>query len=807
MYMNYLKIAFRNLARQKGFTFINIIGLSVGIASAMLIFMFVYNEMNFDNFHKQSKNIYRIYQSSHFNGQEINSAITPVPMGPTLKADFPEVLYSSRLNEDENLMVERDQKYYTLQGMHVDSTFLKIFSFPLVSGDFQKVLSEPHTVVLTKSAANKLFGKENPMNMMIHFVNDSALYRVAGVCSDPPSNSHFYFDLLISFDSYYDVKSTFWLNNNLYTYVLLPEKYPYHELEKKFPEMVKKYIAPQVQEVAGISLEEFEKKGSVIGFKLQPLEDIHLNTFIDHGLKPSSNKKYLYIFTIIGIFIIVIAGINFMNLSTARSAARAREVGMRKVLGSDRKRLIQQFLAESILLSFFSLIVAILLLELFLPEINRMLHVTLSFSLLGSWQYIGILLAFTIGIGIFAGFYPAFLLSSFRPSAIFKDKLHTGSSGNLLRSILVVIQFFIAIVILSGTFVVYRQLKYLQSKELGFDKEKLMIIDRGSALSKKLSPFIAEVKKLPRVVDVSNSTSIPGFPNSDNGFMVEGRSLTLIYDMVTNWVDHSFLNTMRIPIKEGRFFSADLASDSLAVVLNESAVKKMDLKNPIGTRIMEPNRDGKYIYRPIIGVVKDFHFRSLHSAIEPYIMIIKSKEMEWNGVIAIRIGPGDLKEAIHQIESIWKVYTNSQPMDYSFLDEKLNSLYAEEQRTGSLSLVFTVLAILVACLGLLGLISYTTVQRTKEIGIRKILGASTSKIVRILSLETIRLIIIASLLAWPVAYYFLHGWLADFAYKIGLNPLIFLIPTLIIFVLSLITIGYQAIYAATRNPADSLRYE
>jgi putative ABC transport system permease protein len=807
MYSNYLKVAIRNLLRQKGFTIINIIGLSIGIASAMLIFMFVYNEMNYDSFHKQAKNIYRVYQNSHFDGHDMSSSWTPVPMAPTLRSDFPEVLKSTRLADDENALIEIDQKYYTMQALRVDSAFFEIFTFPLIRGDMHKALAEPRTVVITESAAHKMFGETDPMNKMIRIQNDSLLYRVSGICVDPPAISHFYFDMLISMDSFYDIKSTFWLNNNLYSYVLLPEGYPYHELEKKFPDMVKKYLGPQIQTVAGISLEEFAKKGNVIRFKLQPLEDIHLNSDISHGLKPSNNKKYLYIFSIIGIFIILIAGINFMNLSTARSAARAREVGMRKVLGSDRKRIIQQFLAESVLLSFFSLIMAVIILELFLPDINRMMNLSLSFVLLNNWHYLALLLIFTLVVGILAGFYPAFLLSSFHPTAIFKDKLQSGSKGSILRSILVVIQFFIAIVILSGTFVVYKQLKFLQNKELGFEKEKLLVIERTGGLNDKLASFIAEIKKLPIVADVSNSTSAPGFPNSDNGFMVEGRSLTQVYNMVTNWVDYSFIKTMKIPLKEGRFFSADLASDSVAAIVNEAAVKKMDLKNPIGTRIMQPNETGKYTYRPIIGVVKDFHFRSLHSAIEPYVMLIKNKATGWNGIISIRIGAGDIQEAIRQIENTWNAYTNSQPMDYYFLDQKLNTLYAEEKRTGSLALVFTILTILVACLGLLGLISYTTVQRTKEIGIRKILGASTSKIVRILAYETVRLIIISSLIAWPVAYFFLRNWLADFAYKIGLNPFVFLIPTLIIFIISLFTIGYQAIYAATRNPADSLRYE
>lgn len=807
MYSNYIKIALRNLLRQKGFTFINIIGLSVGIASALLIYMFVFNEMNFDKFNKQYKNIYRVYRNGHFEGGEFNTAWTPPPLGPTIKADYPEVLKSVRLVEDENALIEIEQKYYSLKAIHADSTFFEIFTFPLVKGDIRKALSEPHTIVLTESSAKKLFGPADPINQLIHLQNDSSLYRVAGVCIDPPANSHFNFDILVSFDSFWDVKSTFWLNNDLSTYVLLPNDYPSHELEKKFPAMVKKYIGPQIQTVIGVSLEEFEKKGNTMRFMLQPLDDIHLNTSINHGFKPSSNKKYLYIFSIIGIFIIVIAAINFMNLSTARSTVRSREVGMRKVLGSDRSRLIMQFLTESIILSLFSLLIAILLLELFLPDINRMMNLSLSFVLFRSWEYIGLLLTFTLFVGIIAGSYPAFLLSSFKPTTIFKDKVQVMHKGNFLRSLLVIIQFFIAIVILSGTFVVYRQLQFLQKKELGFDKEQLVVIDRASGLGKKIEPFLAEIRKLPGIIDASNSTSVPGFPNSDNGFLLEGRSVSTTYDMVSNWVDFSYLNTIRIPMKEGRFFSLDLASDSIACVINEAAVKKMNLSNPIGARVMQPGDNGKFTYRPIIGVVKDFHFSSLHSVIEPYIFLIKDKKMNWAGVISIRLAKGDIHQAIKQIESIWKSYTNSQPLDYQFLDEKLNTLYVEEQRTGNLSLVFTIIAIMIACLGLLGLISYTTVQRTKEIGIRKILGASTLKIVMNLAMETVWLIIISSILAWPVAYLFLRNWLADFAYKVGLSPLVFLVPTLIIFLISIVTIGYQAIIAATRNPADSLRYE
>lgn len=807
MLKNYFKIAIRSLLRQKGYTLINIIGLSVGLATAMLIFLFVYDELHYDTFFRESKNIYRVYLKANLGSTAINGAFTPAPMAAAIKADYPEVKVSARVDQQDNMVVSVDEKYYMLDHvLWADSGFFRIFDFPLMNGDPAKVLTEPRTVVLTESTARKIFGSTDPVNKTIKIENDTSFYRITAVMKDPPHNTHFAFDMILSFHSRGDASSSIWVSNSMATYILLPENYPYKQLEKKLGEMVVKYVGPQVKEFLGTTLEEFAAKGNTYGYYLQPLTDIHLNTEISHGMKPSNNRKYLYIFSIIGAFIVIIACINFTNLSTARSIKRAREVGLRKVLGSDRARLIGQFLAESILVSLFSLVIAIILLEFALPYINNALKLDLGFQAFGLGHVALALLILAVFIGILAGFYPAFMLSSFRPTTIFRDKLKSGSKGSILRSLLVIVQFFIAISILSGTMVVYSQLRFMQNKDLGFNKDKLLVIERAGILDKKLNTFLDEVRKFPEVVSITHSTSIPGFPNNNNGYRIEGRDAANTYLMTTTWTDPNFASTYHLKMAQGRFFSADMPSDSSAAVINETAVKKFDLKNPIGTRFMQPGPQGKFTYLTVIGVVKDFHYLSLHTAIDPYVFQMKPNGMTF-GSITVKLGPGNLNKTLNKVEDLWKQFTNGQPMQYAFLDDRLMTLYQEERRTGGLALGFTILAVMIACLGLLGLISYSTVQRTKEIGVRKIMGASSRKIVVLLARESVRLIIISSVLAWPVAYYFLKGWLADFAYKIGLNPLVFIVTTLLIFALALFTIGYQALYAATRNPADALRYE
>ncbi len=805
---NFIKIALRNLWRHKSSSLINILGLSIGLASSLVIFLFVFHEMNYDKFHKNVKNIYKVYQHSMVNGEVSFDAVTPVPMAAALMSDYPEVLNAVRLYQSDNINTIADRRYFSIKhALYVDSSFFRVFSFSLIKGDIGNVLSEPHSVVLTESAAWKIFGTEDPINKMIRFENDSCNFRVTGISPDPPENSHFAYDMLISMDAFWDYNSNFWLRNNVNTYVLLQDRFPFKNLEEKFPEMIKKYIGPQFQQTIGFSMEDFISKGNYLEYKLQPIRDIHLNTSINHGLKPSSSKKNLYIFSLVGIFILLIAGINFINLSTARSTKRAREVGLRKVFGSSRKKIIWQFLFESILISIISLAFAFSLLKLMLPYVNRMTDLSLSLSTFNPYILISILLGIAIIIGILAGFYPAFFLSSFNIISVLKDRLRSGSKGSMIRSILVIVQFFIAIMILSSALVIYQQLKFMQKKDLGFDKESVMVLGRANLLNNQLGTFIEEIKKSTEIINITNSNAIPGFPNGDDGFKIEGRSRSETYVLQTAWVDFSFINTFKMNIVDGRDFTQDFGSDSSAVIINEAAVKKLELNNPIGTRLMRPDEKGNFTYFPVIGVVKDFHFQSLHKSVQPFIMFIKPGKTNWGGYLSIRLANGDINKSIQVIENTWKQYTNDRPLEYSFLDEDLKLLYKEEKRTGSLSVTFAILAIFIACLGLLGLISFTVLQRTKEIGVRKIMGASVRSILVLLSFETVKLIIIASLFAWPLAWIFLKEWLGDFAFRVGLNPVVFLLTSIIILGLSLLTIGFRVWFAATRNPVEALRYE
>ncbi len=805
---SFLTFGMRNLLRQKGSSLINIIGLSIGLATGLIIFLFVFHEINYDNFHKNGNNIYKIYQHSMVNGEGSMDAFTPVPMAATLISDYPEVLNAVRMYQSDNIFTIADQRVFNIKhALFVDSSFFNVFSFNLLYGDRTSVLSEPRSVVLTESVARKIFEKQDPIDRMIRLENDTGYFRVTGICLDPPENSHFTYEMLISMDAFWDYNSNFWLRNNLNTYVLLQDGFPFQKLEEKFPEMIKKYIGPQFQQVLGFSMQDFNSKGNYLEYKLQPISDIHLNTSINHGLKPSGNRKYLYIFSLIGIFILLIAGINFINLSTARSATRACEIGLRKVFGSSRKKLIWQFLSESLLVSLFSLVVALGVVGIFLPYFNKMTDLSLSISELNIPVLITLLLCSVVIIGIIAGFYPAFFLSSFNTTSVLKGKLRTGSKGRTLRRILVIIQFFCAIVILSCTLVIYQQLKFVQIKDLGFDKKNVLVIGRSNALNKHLSTFMEELKKDPGIVDVTNSNGIPGFPIGDDAYIVEGRNRSETYVLQTSWVDYSYINTLKMKIIDGRNFSQDFGSDSMAVIVNEAAVKKLELNNPFGTRLMRPDQNGNYTYYSVVGVVKDFNFQSLHKAVQPFLMFIKRDKANWGGYVSIRLSDGDKTKSIQLIENTWKKYSNDRPLEYSFLDEDLKNLYEEETRTSSLSMTFTLLAIFIACLGLLGLISYTTAQRTKEIGVRKIMGATVRSIVVLLSSETLKLIIISSLLAWPVAWIFLNHWLTGFAYRIELNPIIFVLASLIILSLSLVTLGFHISFAATRNPVDALRYE
>ncbi len=810
MYRNFFKVAFRNIIRHKFYFIINLLGLAVGIACSILIMLFVIHELSCDKFNENYKRIYRLYLSGKLGTSEFDGAWTCAPAAEAYSRDFPEVVDAARLDNWGEVVIKFDDKSFLEKHfMIADSSFFNIFSIPLIQGNPVTALARPYTVVITKEIAHKYFGSEDPMNKTIMVNNDTALYTITGVIDKVPENSHFEFDLLASFLTHPRANDDFWLSNSFATYLLLEKDASPEKLEEKIPALMEKYAGPQLQKVLGITFEEFISGGNRYGLFLQPMSDIHLNPDIQHSFKPINDKKYIYIFSLIAFLIILLAGINYMNLATAQSAGRSGEVGLRKVAGSTKSILVKQFLLESVLLTIFSLIIALLIVEILLPYFNDFVGLKLTKNYFSDWYFIPGLILMAIVIGIMAGSYPSFFLAAFKPVSVLSGKAKEGLQSGLLRRILVVFQFSISILIILGTIIIYRQVKFMLNKDLGFDKEQLMIIRRADAVGrKKIKIFQQEIEKYPGVISSSNSTAIPGYANSNNGFMIEGESPDKTVLMYVNWIDHSYPETYKFRLAEGRFHSEEYASDTGAVVINESAVKKFGIDKPLEVRFIQPGKtpdDQKYLN--VIGVVKDFHYQSLQEEINPCVFILKPEKWDWGGYLSIRVSPDNIKTTIGQIENTWQEFTKNDPFQYFFLNEEFNKIYQEEKRTGKLSFGFALLAIFIACLGLFGLTSFAAEKKTKEIGIRKVLGSSIGRIILMFINEIIVLVTISTILAWPVAYYIMNNWLENFHFRIHLSISDFLLPYIIAISIAFLTVSYTAFMAARKNPVTALQYE
>ncbi len=811
MFTNFIKIALRNIIKHKSYVFINVLGLSIGIACSILIVLFVLQELNYDKFNDKFKRICRLYLSAKIGPSEVEGAYTASPTAGAFVQEFPEVEDAVRMDNWGEVVVKyEDKSFIEKHFMLADSSFFNIFSIPLIQGDPSTALNKPYTVVITKETSQKYFGNEDPVGKMIRVNNDTSYFTITGVIEKVPVNAHFEFDLLASFLTHRRAKDNFWLSNSFYTYLLLKEGSSEEELQEKIPAVLEKYVGPQLQAVLGITIDEFTAAGNRYGLYLQPLADIHLNPEIEHGLKPSNDRKYIYIFSSIAFLIILLAGINYMNLSTAQSANRSREVGLRKVVGSTRKSLIMQFLVESVLLTIISLIIAVIIVEYFLPYFNRIMDLQLSVHYFNKWFIIPGLLVIAIFIGIISGLYPSLFLATFRPVQILSGELKQGAGSGILRSILVIVQFFISILIILCTLIIYRQINYMLNKDLGFKKEQLLVLRRADAIGReKIEVFKQEIKKYPGVINATNSTAVPGYPNNNSGFLVEGWGPDKTVGMHVNWIDYDYFDTYELNIKDesGRVFSKEFATDTAAAIINESAVRQFGLEKPLEIRFMQPVDTGKFNYLQVIGVVKDFHYQSLHEDIYPHVFLHKPESWDWGGYLTIRISPDNMNETIKHIEDTWDKFTSNDPIQYFFLDEEFNNIYQEEKRTSKLSLGFAVLAIFIACLGLYGLTSFAAEKKTREIGIRKVMGASVSKIIVLFLREITGLIVISTLIAWPVAYFIMKNWLQNFYYRIDLSFIEFLLSFLIALTISFITVSYTVYSAAIRNPVKALQYE
>jgi len=804
MFKNFFLTSLRNLWRHKSYTLINILGLAIGIASSVIILLYVQDELSYDRHNDKFDQIYRFHIKGKIQGNEVQAAMSCAPLGPTLQSDFPEVLAYTRLYtfSGDPIVRYEDKIFIEKNFFYADSTFFNVFTAPAFQGDPKQMLNRPNTVVLTEETAKKYFGEEDPVGKILKVGQNETPYEVTGVVRGFPANSHFHFNLLGSFASTYLADVTMWLGNNNYTYIILQEGYSPEQLEAKIPALLEQYMGPQLEQILGMTLEHFLEGGNEYGYFIQPLKDIHLRSDLQFEIEPGGSMTTVYIFSLIAVFLILIASINFMNLATASSSSRAPEVGIRKVVGSDRNKLIWQFMTESFIITFIALLLAIMLVELFIPSFNNLAHKVLDFNIIMNPVLLPALILIGILVGFLSGSYPAFFLSTFKPVSILKGNLREGMRSSYLRSIFVTLQFTITICLFISTFMVYKQMKYIQDKDLGFDKENVLIIDRAYVLGEQREAFRQELLKNPNIHYVSNSNTVPGELIGDNAWLPEGAGTDETHDMNNIWADPFFAQAYTLEMKEGRWFSEDNPTDSFSIVVNESAVKAFGLDDPLSKRLLTLGDDAQPLQ--IIGVVKDFHFQSLHQEIKSLIMVL----INFNGYyISAKISGNNIEKTLSYVENTWDDFIPDQPINLTFLEDDLATHYSSDKSVGLIFSIFSILAIFIAALGLLGLASYSAEQRTKEVGIRKVMGATVSNVMTILSKEIVWLILFATIIAWPVGYFFMKDWLQNFAFRIKLDPLIFVGSTLLAFLIAILTVSVRTYRAAIVNPAKSLRYE
>jgi putative ABC transport system permease protein len=820
MLRNYIKIMIRNFLKRKAFTLINLFGLATGMAICLLLVLYIQNELGYDNFQERGDQIYRLALERKYPGRSAFIGHIPQSIGQAVRKEFPEVLESTRLIDFNNdgTKVNAGEKLFTEKAvMMADSNFFRVFTGNFIQGDASTALQRPGTVVLNETTAKKYFGSvENAMGKQL-IVDEFRKCIVSGVCRDWPEKSHFQFNVLMSTSGLNDLNKPDYVYFDLYTYLLLNKNASATALEGKLPFIVDKYVSGTIAGLFGEPYKNFIAEGNGYRYYLQPIKKIHLNSNLDNELKPVGSIRAIILFGAIAAFILFLACINFINLSTAVSIERAREVGIRKTFGSQRAELMGQFLSESILFSLASMLIALLFVLLLTPQLNMISGSELSFTYFLEPFRLLIVFVFSILVGIAAGLYPAFVLSSFRPTMILKGRFKSNKHGIALRNGLVVFQFAISVILIICTIVVNKQMQYVLGDELGFKKDHIIRVDgvwqlrhikKGDSLKDGRQAFVDEISKISGVGDITES-DLPG--NDESG----GGSTWLAVDNNASrtqrilQVDYKYLNLLGLHLKEGRFFSKEFTTDSLSLVINESAAQDFGLKNPIGARLIskEPNlnsTDGKsQNVFTVIGIIKDFHFQSLRKKTAPLILM-NSNKFGW-GSAGIKIKSDHFKTTVADIEKTWKRFDQKDDFHFSFLDQNLAAQYKSEQTEQKIFSIFSILAILIACIGLFGLASYTTIQRTKEISIRKVIGAMPGNIVMILSRDFLTLVIIASGIAFPVAWWAMHKWLQNFAYRVNLSWWVFLLAGSIAVLIAMLTISYQAIKAAFANPLKSLK--
>lgn len=808
MLNNFFVNTLRSMRKQRGHVLINVGGLAIGLTSFIFITLYVINELSYDRFHENYENIYRLKVVGRMAGGELDQAVTAAPMSRAMLSDYPEILRSARVTQMGAWLIVFGENKFNEDGvLFADSSFFSVLDFKLLRGDPETALVRPRSIVLTEEYAKKYFGDLDPMGQKMMVEVDTVFYTVTGVVQDIPDNSHIKFDMLASLSTFPGrANNTNWISHNFYTYIVVKDGTEKSVLQDKLQGMLIKYVGPQIQQFLGYSLDDFKKSGNDFGYALEPIKDIHLKGATQYNLEPSGSLSTVYIFSVIALLILIVAVINYVNLATAKSAGRAKEVGVKKVAGINKSGLVIQFLGESLIIVALAAILALLLVYALTPFFNQLIGKELSVSIFNNPAGILSLVALVIVVGISAGSYPAFVLASFNPVEVLKGTLNPGSMSKNLRGILVVMQFTVSIIIIIGSVIVYSQLNFMTRKDLGFDKENLIIIRRPDAFFRQIEPFREQLLQIPGVQKVGFSRQVPGTNFSNNAFLNDDDPEKKTYLLQQAQVSLDFPQALGVNLLEGRFFSREYGTDSTAVLINEAAVRSLGLKDPVGKNILQPVGPQRFQKLKIIGVMKDFNITSLHKAIDPVCFTVM-RPGGGDQYATVRLTGENVPATLREIEQKWQAFTTIQPFQYEFFSDTWNHLYASELKTGKIFILFSVLAVFIACLGLLGLITFITNKRTREIGIRKTYGASGRTVLRLLSKEVIFLILISSLIAYPIAYFGSRYWLNGFASKVTISPLVYLLATLVALVIGWLSISYQTIKAASYNPAKALRTE
>ncbi len=805
MITNYIKITLRNLFRNRLYTFINIFGLAIGLAACLMIYLWVQDEWSYDRFHSNASRIFRVERKFDFRDMHGQAPNTSGPFGPALVADYPEIENFVRIDLDEYSIKDHKNIFHRQEFALADNSVFEVFDFRLEEGDPETALAQPNSIVLTREQSIRYFDEEDVLGKSLTVDWNSKLtdFRVTGILEEVPHNSHIRFDIILSISTYSDESMTPWFNNFLYTYVLLKEGTSPDDVENKLSAFLTKYMATEFAGFVGPEMDI----NDVFQIKMNPLLSIHLSPAEQFEIALQGSMTSVYIFSMIAILILVIACINFMNLSTARANKRAKEVGIRKTIGAYKHQLWRQFLSESVLLAFIALVLAIFLIKLFIPAFNSLSNKPLYTGLLFVSPNWLILLGLTLVTGLLAGLYPAFYITAFEPAKVLKGSALSGRGKSVFRRSMATLQFVISITLIIGTLIIYSQMDYIQNKSLGFDKENVILITtESSAVRQNIEFFRNTLMDDSRIMAVAASSNVPGSTMFSDTAFKSGESGE-VYDLIYMRADYDFVDTYKLRVLHGRQFSREFGTDPQgALLINEAGAREIGYspEEAIGKELNIIRSAEESIKGTIIGVVENFHFKSLHRMIEPFVIILDPDSFR---IISVRILPGDVRGTLGFIQQKWTETFPEEEFKYNFLDDRIDLLYESEGKMRQIFFAFSTLSIFVACLGLFGLAAFTAQERTKEMGVRKVLGASEINVFVLLSKEFTKWIFVANIIAWPLAYYMMTKWLQNFAYRIGIDLWPFVLASILAFLIALITVSYQSVRAALTNPVDSLRYE